>query len=128
MGRAIVKRLRAAGHAVAAYDVTSGPGRAPSLAAAAAGTSLVFFSLPDEAAVRSAAAELVEVDQPPPLLVDLTSSLRSTTRQVAEQLARRDIAMLDVPLSGGVAGAQEGRLTAMVGGDPGGWSTPTCAA
>jgi 3-hydroxyisobutyrate dehydrogenase len=117
MGGAIRERLEAGGHGVAAYDVRGGAGLAPSLPAAAAGADLVFFSLPDEAAVRSAAGELAEVDDPPPLLVDLTSSLPRTTRAVAGRLAARGIAMLDAPLSGGVAGAREGRLTAMVGGE-----------
>lgn len=118
MGSAIAERLRAAGHELALYDVRPGPGRASSLRAAAQGAELVLFSLPDEAAVRLAAAQLLEAEPAPRLLVDLTSSLPESTREVAATLAGRAIAMLDVPLSGGVAGAREGRLTAMAGGDP----------
>jgi 3-hydroxyisobutyrate dehydrogenase len=116
MGSAIAERLRRAGHELSLYDVRHEAGFAASLALAVGGAELAFFCLPDEAGVRQAASELAAVRVPPPLLVDLTSSLPATTRLVAGQLARRGIRMLDVPLSGGVAGAREGRLTAMAGG------------
>lgn len=39
------------------------------------------------------------------------------TRALAAELAAAGIAMLDAPVSGGMAGAERGTLTAMVGGD-----------
>jgi 3-hydroxyisobutyrate dehydrogenase len=119
MGGALAERLRLAGHDLSLFDIRGGADFAASVAAAASGADLAFFCLPDEAAVRVAAADLARANPPPPLLIDLTSSLPETTRLVAAELAGRGVSMLDVPLSGGVAGAREGRLTAMAGGDPG---------
>jgi 3-hydroxyisobutyrate dehydrogenase len=117
MGGAIAARLSGAGFEPALYDIRGGPGLAPSLTAAAAGADLALFCLPDESAVRIASHELLKAEPLPKLLVDLTSSLPATTREVALLLAQRGIGMIDAPLSGGVAGARDGRLTAMVGGD-----------
>jgi 3-hydroxyisobutyrate dehydrogenase len=114
MGGAIAERLRGAGHQLRSYDVRPGAGDSSSVVEAAGGAAVILFSLPDGAAVEAAAGELRE----PALLVDLTSSHPQITRRVAARLARRGIEMLDAPLSGGVAGAREGRLTAMVGGPP----------
>ena len=51
------------------------------------------------------------------VLVDCTSGDPATTRHTAARLAERGIAFLDAPVSGGVAGAEIGTLTVMVGGD-----------
>jgi 3-hydroxyisobutyrate dehydrogenase len=118
MGSALAERLRLAEHELALFDVRPVDGFAPSVAAAGSGADLAFFCLPDEAAVRAAAEDLAQADPAPPLLVDLTSSLPETTRMVATRLAECGVAMIDVPLSGGVPGAREGRLTGMAGGDP----------
>ncbi len=66
----------------------------------------MFLCLPDATSVTAVVHRLPEV----PLVIDLTSSLPRVTRQ----LARR---MVDAPVSGGVAGAEAGTLTAMVGGE-----------
>ena len=50
-------------------------------------------------------------------LVDCTSGDPATSRRIAERLAERGIGFLDAPVSGGVAGAEIGTLTVMVGGD-----------
>ncbi len=93
MGGAIAGRLRAAGHRLTLYDPC----------------------LPDAHAVEASLPGLVEAA--PPVVVDLTSSLPATTRRVAAALAPLGVDLLDCPLSGGVAGARAGTLTAMVGGD-----------
>lgn len=51
------------------------------------------------------------------VLVDCTSGDPATSRRIAARLAEHDIAYLDAPVSGGVAGAEKGTLTVMVGGD-----------
>jgi len=115
MGTPIAARLRAAGHRLVVYD--SAPEARERLAAegfevaadapaAVGGAEAVLLCLPDSAVVSAVARQLPEV----PLLVDLTSSLPSVTRG----LGRR---MVDAPVSGGVAGASAGTLTAMVGGE-----------
>ncbi len=50
-------------------------------------------------------------------LVDCTSGDPATSRRIAARLAERGIGFLDAPVSGGVAGAEAGALTVMVGGD-----------
>ncbi|HKF77345.1 MAG TPA: NAD-binding protein [Candidatus Dormibacteraeota bacterium] len=118
MGAAISGRLRAAGHRVTLYDpaLPAGGEVAPTLAAAANRSVLTFLCLPDAAAVEASLPGLMEAA--PPIVVDLTSSLPSTTRRVGAALAPLGVDLLDCPLSGGVAGARAGTLTAMVGGDP----------
>lgn len=51
------------------------------------------------------------------IVVDMSSSSPVGTRQLGEQLAARDIHLLDAPVSGGVKGAVAGTLAIMVGGD-----------
>ena len=116
MGSAIAGRLRAAGHRVALYDPALPAGEsAPSLAEAARRSVITFLCLPDAAAVEASLPGLS--DAAPPIVVDLTSSLPATTRHVAAALAPLGVDFLDSPVSGGVAGARAGTLTAMVGGD-----------
>jgi 3-hydroxyisobutyrate dehydrogenase len=51
------------------------------------------------------------------VLVDCTSGDPPTSKRIAARLAERGIGFLDAPVSGGVAGAEKGALTIMVGGD-----------
>src|SRR2546429_6991965 len=116
MGSAILGRLRAAGHRVALYDPVLPAGEtAPSLAEAARRSVITFLCLPDAAAVEASLAGVR--DAAPPVVIDLTSSLPSTTRRMAAALAPLGVDFVDCPLSGGVAGARAGTLTAMAGGD-----------
>lgn len=50
------------------------------------------------------------------LFVDCTSGDPDTSRRIAGELAARGVAFIDAPVSGGVAGAEAGTLTVMVGG------------
>lgn len=49
--------------------------------------------------------------------VDCTSGDPATSRRIASRVAARGVTFIDAPVSGGVAGAQKGALTIMVGGD-----------
>lgn len=51
------------------------------------------------------------------VLVDLSTSTPGTTDRIADDLADADVSMLGAPVSGGRAGAEEGTLSVMVGGD-----------
>jgi 3-hydroxyisobutyrate dehydrogenase-like beta-hydroxyacid dehydrogenase len=51
------------------------------------------------------------------VLIDMSSSLPSSTQRIAQTLATREIHMLDAPVSGGVQRAKEGTLAIMVGGE-----------
>lgn len=52
------------------------------------------------------------------VLVDTTSGDPARSREIAARLAEGGAGFIDAPISGGVSGAEEGALTAMVGGDP----------
>src|SRR2546423_10061154 len=113
-GTPTAARLRDAGHQLVIYDLepearqrmaAAGYEGAADAAAAAAGAAAVLLSLPDAAAVKAVVRELPKVE----LLIDLTSSLPSVTRALGRRI-------VDAPVSGGVAGAEAGTLTAMVGG------------
>ena len=53
------------------------------------------------------------------LLIDHTTASRELAEELAESAAARSCAALDAPVSGGQAGAEQGILTVMVGGEPG---------
>lgn len=51
------------------------------------------------------------------VLVDCTSGDPATSQRIASRLAAHGVAFLDCPVSGGVAGADAGSLTVIVGGE-----------
>ena len=51
------------------------------------------------------------------VLIDMSSSAPAGTRELAAELAESAIALIDAPVSGGVARAEEGKLAIMAGGD-----------
>lgn len=51
-------------------------------------------------------------------IIDMSSSQPARTVALGEALAAREIALIDAPVSGGVARAHDGTLTIMAGGDP----------
>ena len=123
MGGALAERMAAADGELRLYDVAREPRERfavefGSLAEAASGCELVLLCLPDASAVEAAVADLLGAQPAPALVVDLTSSVPEVTRRLAGVLGGRGIGMIDAPMSGGVAGAREGRLTVMAGGPP----------
>jgi 3-hydroxyisobutyrate dehydrogenase len=55
---------------------------------------------------------------PGTVIIDMSSSDPARTRVLAELVAAAGMALIDAPVSGGVAGARAGTLTIMVGGPP----------
>jgi 3-hydroxyisobutyrate dehydrogenase len=51
------------------------------------------------------------------ILVDMTTSSPSLARKIAVEAAKKGLAALDAPVSGGDIGARDAKLTIMVGGD-----------
>ena len=51
------------------------------------------------------------------VVVDTSTVSPTTTRRLAARLAAEGVAWVDAPVSGGVEGARQGTLSAMVGGD-----------
>lgn len=130
MGGPIAQRLRAAGHELVVFDSRpeaaegllqgGGTHRAASSKEVADQAAIVFVSLPVPAIVAEVATG------PDGLLngaairtyVDISTTGPAVAETVAAKLEQKDIAVVDAPLSGGPAGAEAGKLTAMVAGAP----------
>jgi 3-hydroxyisobutyrate dehydrogenase len=87
---------------------------------AARDAAIVITCLPtsrEVAALLDGADGLLATMDKGTLLVDCTSGDPATSKQTAARLAEKGIGFLDAPVSGGVAGAEAGKLTVMVGGD-----------
>ncbi len=128
MGLPMARNLLAAGHAVRVWNRS--PGRYAELAdspaqpvarpAELAECDVVFVNVSDDAAVEVVLFGpdgLVEGKSSPAIVIDMGTTSPAYTRQCAERLRLRGIAMLDAPVSGGEAGAKAGRLSIMVGGE-----------
>ena len=129
MGGRMANRLLDAGHSLVIYDIRQeamvaliarGAARANSTCEVADSADIVFFSLPEPEDVRAEAIGEMGVisGERARILVDLSTTGRPTTVAVAEALARNGIAMVDAPVSGGIAGATKGTLAVMASGDP----------
>ena len=57
--------------------------------------------------------------EPGSLLIDMTTSKPNLAKQIADDAAKKNIASVDAPVSGGDLGAREAKLSIMVGGDDG---------
>jgi 3-hydroxyisobutyrate dehydrogenase len=131
MGFPMAGHLAAAGHEVTVYNRTAeraeawvakhGGRHAPTPAAAAKGNEFVFACVGNDNDLRSivygdngALAGMGEGAT----FVDHTTASAEVAREIAAAAAKRKVAFLDAPVSGGQAGAENGKLTVMVGGEP----------
>jgi 3-hydroxyisobutyrate dehydrogenase len=92
---------------------------APTPAAAAAGAHIVFSCVgddPDLRAVALGADGAIAAMSPGSIYVDHTTASAEVAREIEAAGAARGVQCLDAPVSGGQAGAEQGRLTVMVGG------------
>src|SRR5262245_8357236 len=55
--------------------------------------------------------------KPGNILIDMTTSEPSLAVEIAERAAKRDVASVDAPVSGGDVGARNATLSIMIGGD-----------
>ena len=130
MGFPMAGHLARAGHRVTVYNRTGekakkwaaeyGGSSAPTPADAARDAELVMMCVGNDDDVRAVvlgpqgalagmAAEAI--------LVDHTTASAQVAREVAAAASAKRVAFLDAPVSGGQAGAENGKLTIMVGGD-----------
>jgi len=129
MGRPMAANLVKAGHTVTGYNLTQPPidalvaagGRAAGgIAEAVADAEIVITMVPADPEVREAVLGEGGVLANAPrgsLLIDMSSITPQTSIAVAEAAKEKGIRVLDAPVSGGEAGAIEGALSIMVGGD-----------
>jgi 3-hydroxyisobutyrate dehydrogenase-like beta-hydroxyacid dehydrogenase len=100
-------------------DAHPGARVAATPAEAASGASVVLTCVSDGAAVREVllgAAGAASVLEPGAVVVDHSTISAHDAREIAAVLRERGIGFLDAPVSGGEAGAVNGRLTVMAGG------------
>lgn len=106
----------------AAFGEATGARVATTPADAARGAAVVITCLPTSREVESlldGPDGLLSTMPRGTVLVDCTSGDPATSQRIAQRLAEKGIGFLDAPVSGGVAGAEIGTLTVMVGGDSG---------
>jgi len=126
MGGGMAANLVKAGHDVRAFDLSAaaldrakvaGCTLAASAAGAAAGVDAVVTMLPAGKHVSAIYADAVfDALAADTLLLDCSTIDIATARTVGAAAATRGFPMVDAPVSGGIAAANAGTLTFMVGG------------
>jgi 2-hydroxy-3-oxopropionate reductase len=129
MGSEMTRHLLAAGHTISTYARGErsrahasrlGLSLLASPAEVAQASEVVFTMVTAGSDVESVALGpqgLVHGAAPGLTLVDMSTISPTVARDVARRLSERSIAMLDAPVSGGVAGAKTASLTFFVGGE-----------
>ena len=130
MGFPMAGHLAAAGHEVTVYNRTGSraeewlakhPGRAADTPAAAArGAGIVFACVGNDDDLRSVALGpdgAFAGMAPDAVFVDHTTASAQAARELSAAAGERGLGFLDAPVSGGQAGAENGVLAVMVGGD-----------
>jgi L-serine 3-dehydrogenase (NAD+) len=133
MGGPMARRLLAAGHELTVCDpspeavqrlCTLGAERSPDAAAAAAAAEITITCLPSPEIIESVIlGEGGALAKAPTdgILIDMSTSLPSLARRLAEAGVQRGVPVLDAPVSGGPRGAEQGTLAIMVGGEASGF-------
>lgn len=128
MGGSMCRHLIAAGHQLRVFArredamtryVELGAIATNSPAEAAQGADFVFTNVTATADVESVLlgeGGVIETAAPDTLVCDFSTIDATATRAIAAQLAEREIAFMDCPVSGGTKAAEAGTLTIMVGG------------
>jgi 2-hydroxy-3-oxopropionate reductase len=129
MGSEMARHLLAAGHTLNTYARGErsrahasrlGLTPLPTPAEVARASEVVFTMVTAGSDVESVALGpdgIVQSDLPGMIMVDMSTISPAIARSVGQRLGERGIAMLDAPVSGGVAGAKAASLTFFVGGE-----------
>ncbi len=131
MGYPMAGHLAKAGHQVTVYNRTGakaqkwakeyGGQHRPTAAEAASGAELVFTCVGNDADVRQVLAGKEGAFAGMArgaILADHTTASAEVAREMAALANEKGLGFLDAPVSGGEAGAVNGKLTIMVGGEP----------
>jgi 3-hydroxyisobutyrate dehydrogenase len=130
MGFPMAGHLQKAGHSVTVYNRSAtkaeawvakhGGKSAPTPAAAAKGADIVLACVGNDDDLRSVVygdAGAFAGMAKGKIFVDHTTASASVARELAKEAAAKGFGFLDAPVSGGQAGAENGQLGIMVGGD-----------
>ncbi|MBL8511993.1 MAG: NAD(P)-dependent oxidoreductase, partial [Betaproteobacteria bacterium] len=127
MGYPMAGHLKAKGHDVVVYNRTLAKaeawvaqyggrlGKTP--AEAVNGAEIVMMCVGNDRDVLEVGGMTLAAMAPGTILVDHTTASADAARKLYALAQEKSIAFLDAPVSGGQAGAQNGQLTVMVGGD-----------
>ncbi|MDA1100403.1 MAG: NAD(P)-dependent oxidoreductase [Proteobacteria bacterium] len=124
MGSRMAANVAAAGFPMICFDVAGTRERAPagafigaSVGAVAAAAEIIILSLPNGAVSASVAEEIIETNQRAVSTIIDTSTIGvAAAKAVHSRLAGSDLAYMDAPVSGGIAGASAGSLALMFAG------------
>ena len=130
MGFPMAGHLATAGHQVTVYNRSAGKAEAwtgkyggrrePTAAGAASGAEMVMCCVGNDDDVRAVTLGpdgALTTMRPGTILVDHTTASATVAREVFDAAKARGVRFLDAPVSGGQAGAENGKLTIMVGGE-----------
>lgn len=126
VGAPMARRLLEAGHHLSVYDIApeavdalaqAGAEACESAHAVADAAELVLVSLPSPDVVSEVARDLAG-GSALRVYVDLSTTGPAMAEEVAELLGGTGVGVVDAPVSGGIAGAESGKLTIMVSGAP----------
>lgn len=127
MGAPMARHLVKAGHEVTGFNRTAAKaeawadahlaGWAPTVAEAAQGAELFVLCVGNDADVRQVVTEALPVLASGAILVDHTTTSAKVAREMADLAAESGRFFIDAPVSGGQAGAENGQLSVMAGGD-----------
>jgi 3-hydroxyisobutyrate dehydrogenase len=130
MGHHMVANLQQAGHDLTVHDtrraacddaLARGATWADSPADVAHQTDITFTSLPGPKEVEQVATGergIIHGARPGSFYVDLSTSSPTLIRTLHQAFRERGVQVADAPVSGGVAGAEDGSLQIMIGCDP----------
>jgi 3-hydroxyisobutyrate dehydrogenase len=130
MGYPMAGYLKKAGHDVTVYNRTAsraeqwvseyGGQSAPMPAAAAEGCDFVFCCVGNDEDLRSVTVGkngAFDSMKPGSVFVDHTTTSAKVARELAAEAESHGFTFIDAPVSGGQAGAENGQLTVMIGGE-----------
>lgn len=127
MGFPMAGHLAKAGHRVTVYNRTAtkaadwakthGGTAADTIEAAVAGAEMVFMCVGNDDDVRAVGGAALAAMAPGATLIDHTTASAEVAREMAATATEGGRHFLDAPVSGGQAGAENGVLTIMVGGE-----------
>jgi 3-hydroxyisobutyrate dehydrogenase len=136
MGYPMAGWLARKGHSVTVYNRTAakaekwckqhGGRSAPTAAAAAQGAEIVFSCVGDDPDLREIALGAdgaIAAMRAGAIYCDHTTASADVAREIAAAGNKRGVHCLDAPVSGGQAGAENGKLTVMAGGEQGPFAT-----
>lgn len=127
MGFPMAGHLKAAGHEVAVYNRSPEKARRwaekhggqafETIAEAVAGAEVVLLCVGNDNDVRDVVAQALPALAEGAVIIDHTTTSATVAREMAELVAKGGRFFVDAPVSGGQAGAENGQLTIMAGGD-----------